>query len=277
MGLLLLSRSPIYFLGYGSAAPVREQTEVVSLDQAGAGFSIATSGATLQARQVVVATGPFQRSRIPPPASELPAHLFQTDPTRYRNPDGLPPGAIIVVGAGASGIQIAEELVGAGRTVFLAVSPHRRVPRRFRGRDVYWWLDRLGRFEQTIDTFPGRQWPPHTAVTGVNGGHDIDLRKLAGAGARVVGSVRGIRGSQMMLASNANQILDDADAAYLSFIQAARSLAASLDEPLADDDGVVPEDHRCPRSRRSTSIAKESRVSSGPPATNTTTTGCTPT
>jgi putative flavoprotein involved in K+ transport len=77
-------------------------------------------------------------------------------------------------------------------------------------------------------------------VTGVDGGYDIDLRRLAGAGARVVGSVRGIRGTQVMLASNVNQILDDADAAYLSFIQAARSLAASLDEPLTEDDAVVP-------------------------------------
>jgi putative flavoprotein involved in K+ transport len=226
--------------GYAAAAPVREQTEVVSLDWSGSGFSIVTSDDTLQARHVVVATGPFQRPRIPPQASQLPANIVQTDPTRYRNPGRLPPGAVLVVGAGASGIQIAEELVGAGRTVFLAVSRHRRTPRRFRGRDVYWWLDRLGRFDQTIDTFPGRRWPPHTAVTGVNGGYDIDLRKLAGAGARVVGSVRGISGSQVVLANNVNQILDDADAAYLSFIEAARSFAASIEEPMTEDDAVVP-------------------------------------
>jgi putative flavoprotein involved in K+ transport len=226
--------------GYGAGAPVREHTDVLSLERAGTGFSIATTDGPLQSRQVVVATGPFQRPRIPPYAAELPAHIVQSDPTRYRNPQDLPAGAVLVVGAGASGIQITEELVSAGRTVFLAVSRHRRMPRRFRGRDIYWWMDRLGRFEQTIDTFPGRRWPPHTAVTGVNGGYDIDLRRLAGAGARVVGSVRGIRGTQVMLASNVNQILDDADAAYLSFIQAARSLAASLEEPLTEDDAVVP-------------------------------------
>jgi putative flavoprotein involved in K+ transport len=85
--------------------------------------------------------------------------VLQTDPTRYRHPDDLPDGAVLVVGSGASGCQIGDELLRAGRTVFLSVSRHRRVPRRFGGKDVYWWLDRMGRFTQTIDCFPGRQWP----------------------------------------------------------------------------------------------------------------------
>lgn len=225
---------------YAVQAPVREHTEVVSLRRVGEEFSITTTDGLLHARQVVVATGPFQRPRIPSLASELPAHITQMDPTRYRNPAGLPPGSVLMIGAGASGIQIAEELIGAGRTVFLAASRHRRIPRRFRGRDVYWWLDRMGRFEQTIDTFPDRRWPPHTAVTGVNGGYDIDLRRLASGGSRVVGSVRGVSGTRLVLADNANQILNDADAAYLSFIEAARAFAASLEESLDDDDGVVP-------------------------------------
>ena len=226
--------------GYAAGAPVREHTEVLSLDREGEGFRITTNDGRLHARRIVVATGPFQRPRIPVLASELPGHIMQTDPTRYRDPDGLPPGSVLVVGAGASGIQIAEELVGAGRSVFLAASRHRRIPRRFRGRDVYWWLERMGRFEQTIDAFPGRWWPPHTAVTGVNGGHDIDLRNLAGAGAHVVGSVIGVSGTRIVLAGNANQILDEADAAYRSFIEAARAFASSIEESLGDDDAVLP-------------------------------------
>jgi putative flavoprotein involved in K+ transport len=226
--------------GYASGAPVREHTEVLSLEHEIDGFLVITNDGLLHAREVVVATGPFQRPRIPLLASELPGHIMQTDPTRYRNPDGLPPGSVLVVGAGASGIQIAEELVGAGRRVYLAASRHRRIPRRFRGRDVYWWLDRMGRFEQTIDAFADRRWPPHIAVSGVNRGHDIDLRTLAGAGAHVVGSVLGVCGSRVVLAGNANQILDEADAAYLSFIGAARALASSIEDGLGDDDAVAP-------------------------------------
>ena len=210
-------------------------------------------------------------------ASELPGHITQTDPTRYRDPDGLPPGSVLVVGAGASGIQIAEELIGAGRTVFLAASRHRRIPRRFRGRDVYWWLDRMGRFEQTIDAFPDRRWPPHTAVTGVNGGHDIDLRSLASAGAHVVGSVLGVCGTRLVLADNANQILDEADAAYLSFIEAARAFASSSTNRWAMTTLSCQAGHRFPRSTRSTSIGKASPASSGRRGTTTTTTGSTPT
>jgi putative flavoprotein involved in K+ transport len=124
--------------------------------------------------------------------------------------------------------------------VFLAVSRHRRVPRRFRGRDVYWWLERMGRFEQSNDALPGRRPPPHTAVTGVGGGHDIDLRALAAAGAHVLGSLLDVRGSRIVLAGNANQILDEADAAYLSFVAAARAFAAAIEEPLTEDDALVP-------------------------------------
>ena len=241
---------------YAVQAPVREHTEVVSLRRVGEEFSITTTDGLLHARQVVVATGPFQRPRIPSLASELPAHITQMDPTRYRNPDGLPPGSVLVIGAGASGIQIAEELIGAGRTVFLAASRHRRIPRRFRGRDVYWWLDRMGRFEQTIDTFLDRRWPPHTAVTGVNGGYDIDLRRLASGGSRVVGSVRGVSGTRLVLADNTNQILNDADAAYLSFIEAARAFAASAR-------GIAGRRRRCRPERDAGTGSRRDRHRSG--------------
>jgi putative flavoprotein involved in K+ transport len=232
--------------GYAAGAPVHEHTEVWSVERERDGYVIATDDGRLQARRVVLATGPFQRPRIPAMAADLPETVVQTDPTHYRNPDSLPPGAVLVVGAGASGIQIAEELVAAGRTVFLAVSRHRRIPRRFRGRDAYWWLDRMGRFEQTVDVLPGRRWPPHTAVTGVNGGYDIDVRKLAGAGAHVIGRVLGASGSRLVIAGDANRILDEADAAYLEFIDAARAFAPSIDEWLGDDDAVTPDNTAVP-------------------------------
>jgi putative flavoprotein involved in K+ transport len=235
--------------GYAADTPVREHTDARTVERDGDGYVVTTNRGRLRARRVVLATGPFQRPRIPSTAAGVPAGLVQTDPTRYRNPDGLPPGAVLVVGAGASGIQIADELAGAGRTVLLAVSRHRRVPRRFRGRDVYWWLERMGRFEQTVDRLPGGHWPPHTAVTGVNGGCDIDLRNMGRSGVRLIGRVLGVSGTLLAIADDANRILDEADAAYIAFIDAARAIAPSIEEPLGDDDAVTPGNSAVPEVR----------------------------
>jgi putative flavoprotein involved in K+ transport len=138
-----------------------------------------------------------------------------------------PAGVVLVVGSGASGCQIGDELVRAGRTVFLSLSRHRRVPRRFRGKDVYWWLEKMGRFAQTIDTFPGRQWPPSIVVTGVNGGYDVDVRAMVVEGGRVVGRVLRASGGRLATARNANEILDEADTAFVGFLTAAREFAAA--------------------------------------------------
>lgn len=151
------------------------------------GFVLQVREGTIRARRVVVATGPFQRPHVPQFSRDVAQSVLQIDPAHHREPEELPDGAVLVVGSGASGCQIADELLRAGRTVFLSVSRHRRVPRRFRGKDIYWWLDRMGRFEQTIDNFPGRHWPPGIVVTGVNGGYDVDVRRLAADGATVVG------------------------------------------------------------------------------------------
>ena len=182
---------------------------------------------TIHARQVVVATGPFQRPRVPQLSASVARSVLQLDPTRYQGPEDLPDGAVLVVGSGASGCQIGDELLRAGRTVFLSVSRHRRVPRRFRGRDVCWWLDRMGRFAQTIDSFPGRQWPPSTVVSGVSGGYDVDVRQMAADGIRVLGRVVGASDGALAVARNANEVLDEADAAFAGFLAAARDFAAA--------------------------------------------------
>jgi putative flavoprotein involved in K+ transport len=134
---------------------------------------------------------------------------------------------VVVVGSGASGCQIGDELLRAGRTVFLSVSRHRRVPRRFGGKDVYWWLERMGRFAQTIDSFPGRQWPPSTVVTGVDGGYDVNVRQMAADGVRVLGRVVGASDHVLAVGRNANEILNEADTAFAAFLAAARDFAAA--------------------------------------------------
>ena len=207
-------------------APVREHTEVTSLRVDDRGFVLTVLDGTIRARQVVVATGPFQRARIPQLSEGVAPRVMQTDPTRYRRPDELPDGAVLVVGSGASGCQIGDELLRAGRTVFLSVSRHRRVPRRFRGKDVTWWLEKMGRFEQPIESFPGRQWPPSVVVTGVSGGYDVNVRQMAADGIHVLGRVLGTGDGRLMVERNANEVLDRADEAYAGFVAAARELSA---------------------------------------------------
>jgi putative flavoprotein involved in K+ transport len=224
-------------------APLREHTEVVTLseDGDGTGFVVSLADGSLHARRVVVATGPFQRPFIPQLARDVSRSALQTDPTRYRHPGDLPDGAVLVVGSGASGCQIADELLHAGRTVYLSVSRHRRAPRRLRGRDVYWWLERMGRFAQPIDSFPGRQWPPSTVVTGVNGGYDVNVRRLAADGVRVTGRVVGASGDRLAIAANANQILDEADQTYADFLSAARAYALTrVQEQLTEEHPAEP-------------------------------------
>jgi len=208
-------------------APVREHTEVTGLRTDDGGFLLSLPDGTIYARHVVVATGPFQRPRIPQVSESVAPSVLQTDPTRYRRPEDLPDGAVLVVGSGASGCQIGDELLRAGRTVFLSVSRHRRAPRRFRGKDVYWWLDRMGRFAQTIDSFPGRRWPPSVVVTGVSGGYDVNVRQMAADGIRVLGRVVGASDNTLAVARNANEILDEADAAFAGFLATAREFAAA--------------------------------------------------
>jgi putative flavoprotein involved in K+ transport len=206
---------------------VREHIEVTELRADDGGFVLSIPDGTIHARHVVVATGPFQRPRIPQFSEDVSPSVLQTDPTRYRRPEDLPDGAVLVVGSGASGCQIGDELLRTGRTVFLSVSRHRRVPRRLRGKDVYWWLDRMGRFAQTIDSLPGRHWPPSTVVTGLSGGYDVNVRQMAADGIRVLGRVIGASDGTLAVARNANEVLDEADAAFAGFLAAAREFAAT--------------------------------------------------
>jgi len=223
-------------------APVREHTEVTRLHAADGELVLSVPNGSIHARRVVVATGPFQKPHIPKFFRDIAPSVFQTDPTRYRRPEDLPEGAVLVVGSGASGAQIADELLRAGRAVFLSVSRHRRVPRRFRGKDVWWWLDQMGRLTQTIDTLPGRQWPPGIVVTGIGGGYDVDVRQMANDGIRVVGRVLGVSDGRLTVARNANEVLDEADGVCAGFVAAAREFAAANPGlELSAEEGTGPE------------------------------------
>jgi putative flavoprotein involved in K+ transport len=214
-------------------APVREHTPVVSLDQAPEGWLVTTEQGMIGCRAVVLATGPFQRARVPAVAADLTGDVHQVHSAEYRAPELLPGGAVLVVGSGASGAQIAEDLLAAGRTTYLCVSRHRRVPRRFLGRDVFTWLVEIGLMDRTRADWVDGRMPPTVLVTGVDGGHDLDLRDLQTRGATLLGTLRGVGGDLVHLADDAEDILAAADAMCAETVQAigAHAVAAGFDVP----------------------------------------------
>jgi putative flavoprotein involved in K+ transport len=199
------------------AAPVRTGMEVVSLTRDGDRFQIVTADVMFESSRVVIATGPFQKAWVPPFASALPSGIHQVTANDYRNPEQLPPGAVLVVGSGASGAQIAEELYQRGRRVFLAVNRHRRVPRRYRGRDCLTWLLEFGAYETRVEDLPGGKTEPTILVTGVNGGHDMDLRRFARDGVVLLGRMTGIADGKASFADDIEPHLAEADRYFAAF------------------------------------------------------------
>jgi putative flavoprotein involved in K+ transport len=201
------------------AAPIRCGVTVRSLRAAtgSSAFLADTTAGTFEAANVVVATGPYQQPVVPDLLQDS-AALFQVHASKYQNPDQLPAGAVLIVGSGASGAQIAEELLCAGRRVFLSVGRHRRMPRRYRGRDLIWWLAALG-----LDQTPVEKRGPDKAlplITGAYGGHTIDFREFAERGIVLLGHLRGARGMQLDFAPDLMESLLSGDAAYAAFLDA---------------------------------------------------------
>lgn len=196
-----------------NAAPVRCGVEVTGLRHAECGrLEVEAGPITMEATNVVVAAGPNQRPRIPPCAARLPAAIHQVTASRYTNPDELPPGGVLVVGSGASGCQIVEDLLLHGRSVHYALRGHRRVPRRYRGRDIGPWHEELGFTNRTVDQIPPGFRPP--LITGFKGGHTVDLRALATRGVTLLGSLQDVLDGRAFFARDLNANLDAGDAAF---------------------------------------------------------------
>ena len=204
-------------------APVRTGVEVRVLRRGLGGFRLDIGEATIEARNVVIATGPYQQPAIPSAAAGLGGAL-QISASAYRNPGQLPSGGVLVVGAGASGCQIAEELMQNGRTVYLSVGPHRRVPRRYRGRDIIWWINALGLDEKVADQYAIRQAP--LLISGADGGRTVDLRELAASGMVLLGRLQDARDGVASFALDLARNLAAGDENYAGFIRSADAYAA---------------------------------------------------
>jgi len=237
-----------YFVAYAEkiAAPIRCGVEVkeVRKNVGRPGFRVETSDGVIEANRVVAATGPFQQPVIPAVVPED-AGITQMHSSTYRNPKQLPEGAVLVVGAGSSGVQIADELLQSGKTVYLSVGPHDRPPRSYRGRDFVWWLGVLGKWDAAAPG-PGTEHVT-IAVSGADGGHTVDFRRLAGQGMNLVGRTESFADGVMHFASDLAQNLAQGDANYLSVLDEADAYVErnGLDLPQEPEAREIEPDPQC--------------------------------
>lgn len=216
-GFMLRDEIVAYIDGFRKSfnPPVREGVAVTSVRGLAAdGFRLYTSYGIYTADQVVVATGGYHTPIIPPSAKDIASDIVQIHSSEYRNPQALPAGAVLVVGSGQSGAQIAEDLYLAGRKVHLCVGDAPRVARRYRGKDVVKWLDEMNYYDMPVTDHPLREGvrdKTNHYVTGRDGGRDIDLRDFARQGMELYGRLEGVRGETLLFGKNLEEDLDHAD------------------------------------------------------------------
>jgi putative flavoprotein involved in K+ transport len=216
-GFMTAAEATAYFQGYAdaSAAPVLEHRAVLSINRTDDGFDVVTDQDRWTARHVVIATGWCDRPAVPAMARRLAPAVDQVAPSAYRRPDSLPDGGVLVVGASATGVQIADELRRAGREVMLAVGNHTRLPRRYRGMDIFWWLERTGSLDRTIDELPDPQRAreePSLQLVGRPDHGNLDLTTLAAAGVELAGRVLAIDGRHIRFGADLPATIAAADA-----------------------------------------------------------------
>jgi putative flavoprotein involved in K+ transport len=217
--------------------PVRQGVGVRSVDRGSTddSLSVATDEGLFEARSVVVASGGARVSRVPAMASALPRSILQLHTAEYRSPSELPAGAVLVVGGAQSGVQIVEDLLHAGRNVFLATSAVGRLPRRYRGRDSFAWLVDDGFFDETRATAT-----PNPQISGAAGGHTLSYQQLERLGAVLLGGVAGMSGSRVQLRDDLarNIVFADAASAALRSRIDAHIARSKLDAPQPEADAA---------------------------------------
>jgi putative flavoprotein involved in K+ transport len=204
-----------YLASYAASftAPVRAGTTVTSVERSCGQFIVRTDQGCWRTDNVVLATGWCDQPRIPTVARKLSPAITQLTASSYRNPAALPPGGVLIVGASASGVQLADELVRTGRQVTLAVGRHRRLPRRYRGRDIWQWLDRIGTFRRTIDDAAHPAAARRDASLQLVGRAqpEVDLPALRRLGVTLTSRLTGASDSQVYFADDLASTTSDAD------------------------------------------------------------------
>lgn len=216
-GFMTAAEAARMFADYAAAfaAPVLERTEVEQVTHDGCRFVVRTSSGTWRADNVVVATGWCDRPAVPTVSRRLSAHLHQLVPSGYRNPGDVADGGVLVVGASATGVQLADELHRAGHPTTIAVGSHLRMPRRYRGMDICWWLDHIGAFDRTvdeIDDLDAARAEPSLQLAGRPDHVSLDLAHLQAEGVRLAGRLVGAEGADVAFDTGLAATLAAADA-----------------------------------------------------------------
>jgi putative flavoprotein involved in K+ transport len=195
-------------------APVRTGTNVTSLRRIDDGYRVATSNGEIQSRTVLIASGACNLPAVPAFAPDLPTEIEQLTPFGYRNPTQLPDGGVLVVGAAATGVQLAAELRQSGRPVILSVGEHVRLPRTYRGRDVLWWMDASGvwdqRYDEVDDLVRARRLPSPQLV-GTPERTTLDLNALTAMGVELVGRWAAVRDGRALFSGGLRNMFSLAD------------------------------------------------------------------
>jgi putative flavoprotein involved in K+ transport len=197
--------------GYAEAisAPLRTHTAVTSVSRVDGGYRVATESGELRCRTVVLASGAANTPRVPGLRSAVPPEILCLTPFEYHNPEQLPRGGVLVVGASATGVQLADEIQRSGRPVTIAVGEHVRLPRNYRGRDVLWWMEAAGVWSQRydeIDDIERARRLPSPQLVGTSGHASLDLNVLRAAGVEIVGRLAAVRDGRALFSGGlANQ------------------------------------------------------------------------
>lgn len=205
------------------AAPVRTGVSVTRVSQKGGGYVVETTAGTIVCESVVIATGACAKARLPVSAGFLPADVRQVTPLTYKRPADLPAGGVLVVGASASGVQIARDLRLAGRAVTLAVGAHTRVPRTYRGGDMMFWMDRVGLFDVThteVDDLERVRRTPSMQLMGSPEGISVDLNALQDIGVEIAGRLAGVDGGRAQFSGSLANVCAAADLKLVRLLDA---------------------------------------------------------
>jgi len=196
------------------SAPVYNHTRVLSVSVAGSGYRIDTDRGQWRARVVVLANGACNRAHVPAISASIPGAVRQITPIEYRNPQQLEEGGVLVVGASATGIQLAEEIHQSGRPVTLAVGEHVRLPRLYRGRDIQWWMTTIGLMDERlemVDDINRVRHLPSPQLIGSAERRSLDLNVLSGQGVRLAGRLAGISNNKAQFSGSLRNICALAD------------------------------------------------------------------
>jgi putative flavoprotein involved in K+ transport len=215
---------------------LRTHSPVTSVRRSAEGYEVVTPQATWQCRAVVLATGAFNIPQRPAVAGAVPPDIAQLTTAQYRSPDSLEPGGVMVVGAAASGVQIADEIQRSGRPVTLAVGEHVRACRTYRGRDLQWWMDATGlndeRYDQVENLRRARSLSSFQ-LAGYRDRRDVDLNALTSLGVKLVGRLAGVQDGKAQFSGSLRNLCELADLKL-------NRLLKTIDEWVTEHDVIGP-------------------------------------